>query len=489
MPEWTAPFKRPHMPTAKFKKAQKDYVAKYGYRYSIPGFDDVVSVGFENPMTKQEQKDWRNKHYSKFSPERYEEIKYMKHQRKERFLDMLGSPTPSVFQDRASILTAMDNVQDAASVVSTLGIVAANYAPRSLAKLISGPLGWIAGGAEVLDMMMKYVVPESALRHYKHTAESMTRENPFCKKARAKNIERIAKSGLHKGLIAEGLQVTHDVFGKGITLGGLMSLPLAIISGAARRAMGQKVTVNYPIPNIPIWKKRILRAVHSAPAMSLTSLTMSAAEKTMHYITTAMSIQHSQVHGSIWSPLDHVDDSANVEIEAPTPWHVLTQEVIQEVDPGAINAIGWPSTGKRWSTINEIAETSADTTQSDFASFLRENKRNWEGYITGSAASIAAQYMLSDLADDGKVEYDYINENKVMVGMLSQNMFFDQQATDAQREKLKSYIESFPPDGPGPTSKDVMLFAKNIIGLNVYTGRLKLFDASQFMQENYPNGV
>ncbi len=44
MPDWTAPFHMPHMITEDFQRKKAEYVAKYGYRYTIPGFDDIFHI-------------------------------------------------------------------------------------------------------------------------------------------------------------------------------------------------------------------------------------------------------------------------------------------------------------------------------------------------------------------------------------------------------------------------------------------------------------
>ena len=42
MPDWTAPFHRPHLTTEEFEKQRDTYVAENGYTIRIPSLDDVI---------------------------------------------------------------------------------------------------------------------------------------------------------------------------------------------------------------------------------------------------------------------------------------------------------------------------------------------------------------------------------------------------------------------------------------------------------------
>ena len=261
MPDWTEPFHLPDITDDTLREKQRDYVEKYGYRYSIPGFDDVFHLGFEKPITDDEQLIWKRKAYNELPPGRYEELKYLKEKKREKYLDLLGSPQPEVFKNRGSIISSIDDAQDAMSVAACLGAVVAKTLPKVLGKAILGPVGWIAGAAELLDLATTYITPERRLIQEKRVRDQLTDENPWSKKARLKRARNLSKAHIGYGKLLEAGQVTKDVFGYGISLGAVMNLPLDILTGAARRALGQPVKVKYPIPDVKIWQKRILKGL------------------------------------------------------------------------------------------------------------------------------------------------------------------------------------------------------------------------------------
>lgn len=481
MPDWTAPFEGPKLSSAEFKKKQEDYADEYGYRYSIPGFDDIIHLDFEKPMSAEEERWWKQKKYSEFTPERYDEIKYMKWKRREKYLDMLGSPVPDILNTRASLMTAIDNAQDAMSVVAAIGIITANWLPRQISKVITGPLGWMMATADILNLAMEFLTPEQRLIARKRLNEELTENNPYSKKARLKKIERLQKHGLGLGKILEALQVTKDVFGQGISLGPLMGLPVSIISGAARWALGKPVYVRYPIPNIPIWKRRILRAFNSDPIVMGVKGLLSTLDKHKYLITGNLRAQNAKVHGSVWNPIEKLDNVGNIEVMAPVPWNILTLEVIQEIDAAGIDKIGWPSTGEKWSTVDDISMSTHRSISSRFDRYCKNNRRNWEGFVGASNGCMSAMYNLDYIGGPGNVEYDYIAAEKSSYGMYTMGYRMPQNLSHSQMSRFISYMEDHEARGTCPSTYDAMNFAKNICGFTFEKGQLPRADASDFM--------
>jgi len=472
MPDWTAPFSGLHLSTEEFKRRQDEYVKKHGYRYSIPGFDDIIHLDFERPLSDEEEKDWKAKRWSNFTAERLDEIKYMKWKRREKYLDMLGSPDPDILQTRASCMTAIDNAQDAMSVVAALGLITANYLPRQIAKVITGPLGWIMATAELLNLAMNFLTPEQRLIAQKRMNEELTENNPYSKKARLKKADRLERHGLGLGWGLEALQVTKDVFGQGISLGPIMGLPVNIISGAARAVAGQPVKVMYPIPNIAIWKRRLLRTFNSDPIIMGVKGLLSWADMHRYLITANLRAQNAKVHGSIWNPIDKCDNIGKIEVEAPTPWNILTLEVIQETDAAGIEKVGWPSTGERWSTINDISQSTHKTISSRFDRYCKNNRRNWEGFIGASNACQGTFYTLEYMGGQGNIEYEYIAAERTMYGSYSLGYRMPQDLTNTQKARFTSYMEEHEIQGTCPSTFEAMNFAKYICGFEFVKGPL-----------------
>jgi len=470
MPEWHAPFHGPNVPTEEFLKRRDDYVEKYGYRYSIPGFDDVIHLPFEKSITHAEEVLWRKKKYSDLGPGRFEEIRYMKAQRKKRYLDMLGSPQPEIFQARGSLLGAIDDCQDAMSTLIVLGTVVAKALPRALGKVLMGPISWLMSAANLLDMSMSILTPEMRLVSQKRLHDAVTEDNPFSKKARAKNVRRLESGGFGFGKVLEIAQVTKDIFGIGINLGALMNLPLDIVTGAARAALGKSVTVKYPVPDFSIWMRRLLKAAKGLVVGAGYAPNPNHQEWSQFLILHNLIGQFSSPETVGFDPFTAIDEPAHVEIEAPRPTNFLTLQVIDEIDPGGREAIMWPHTGKRWSTTNDIALASSPAISNAFQAYCHDNKRNWTGFVSATNATQGTFYALENALGRDSIEYDYTASCKTNHALLDSNLHFPQDLTPSQRARFISWMEEHDAQGSVPTLPEVVFFARAVCGFNFFVG-------------------
>lgn len=470
MPTWHAPFHGPKVSTVEFLKRRDDYVAKYGYKYSIPGFDNIVHLGFEKDISLKEEEIWKRKAYSELGPGRFDQIKYMKNERKLRYLNMLASPQPQVFRNRGALMGSIDDAQDAISTVVCLASIIIKALPASIGGLLMGPLTWLMGASEILNLSMKYIAPEQRLVSQKRLHDAITDENPFSKKARLKHAKKIAKAGFGFGDILQGAQVTKDIFGIGLCLGSLMNVPLDIITGAARAALGQKVEVTYPVPDFSIWWQRILKA---GKAM-LMSMGMPPNPETRLYAQLLILFnligQVATPENMGYDPIETVPEIAHVQILPPQPTHFLTREIIQEIDPGGFEAVGWPSTGEKWSTLNDIAITAAPQITANYQDFCWKNKRNWMGYVAANCATQGTMYALENAEGPGSVEYDYTASTKICHALLYMNMHFPQDLADWQRARMISWLEAHDAAGTTPTLPEVVAYAQVVCGFEFFVG-------------------
>lgn len=263
MPDWTAPFHMPHMTTEDFKRRQAEYVAKHGYRYSIPGFDDVFHLGIEKSITPEEDKLWKSGRKDELSAERLDEIYYIKANRKRKYLDMLGSPAPEIFQSRAALLTSIDDAQDALTTLAVSGLVASRALPGAYRTAVLAGTGWVMIAAQCMNLATFVLTPENIAISRKRIQDNLTKDNPFNKKARVKLAKRLRSANVGVGAAIEIAQTTDQVFGVGISLGAVMSLPINILAGAARLISGKPVTVTFPVPYMPHWVRRA-KKLHQA---------------------------------------------------------------------------------------------------------------------------------------------------------------------------------------------------------------------------------
>ena len=248
MANWTAPFTIPKYTSEEFRKMKAAYIAKHGYTITFPGLYDIIKIPIEKKMTEQEVKDWKAKRWDKFSENRLYEIKRMKKKRKDRFLAMLGSPTPEVVSNVGSFMTSIDNAQDCLFAIGAMGFLAMRFAPPPIAAAVALPTGAVMTAANALNVIQALGRKGMPGIEAKRAWQRKTGIDPWSKKGRIKYAEALMKTFPKKAIAIQALQVTNDIFGVGLCLGPIVGLFFDVIAGPIRRIYGDKVTVKLPIP-------------------------------------------------------------------------------------------------------------------------------------------------------------------------------------------------------------------------------------------------
>ncbi len=466
MPNWTAPFKLPKMKTEEFLKMKADYVAKYGYSYNFPGIGEVLNYPFINPMTPQEDADWKAKRFKNFSDMRYEELRFLKKKRKEKFLEILSSPTPNVLQSRASIIVALDNTQDAISTAVSVAKLASRALPRLAVKFLGGPMGWVMATADLINLSRVVISPELMPLERKRATEVMTGKNPYSRKARIKNRQRFIKGKIGKGALIEAAQTSKDIFGYGLTLGPIFAFPYDALFGAVRTLQGKPSEVKMPIPDWDYWKivgKKALKALTTKWTYAVRTDDEDMFSD-MVLANAAAQIESSAIDD--FDTMEGFDDIGNTLVRALAPENVITREVLEEEGFDPDEGIAWPSTGKEWSTINEILETGLDIVNENFNHFTDRNKNNVMGYHAAQNAGDAAFYTMENLAGRGEVDYEYTAPTKTLYALNHAGYELPPEATQEQLAKFAQYLDDYESIGKTPTTPEVLAYTSSMLGFS-----------------------
>ena len=213
----------PKFTTAEFEKRRTEYQAKYGNTVNIPGFNDVVHVGQQTPISAEERAAhlWATKRGlpSPLTPAQLQTLQYKKF----RFLKALASPTLTWMKDAGAIATVLDNVEDAFVTIGVFGRIAVKLSPRLLARAVP-VLRWVLLGADILNAfnIMSYVT--FSAKKSKRDIESLAEKNPFHWKAKANRVNKLKRVFPTFGEFLEIAQTTDQLFGRGLCLGGLMGM-------------------------------------------------------------------------------------------------------------------------------------------------------------------------------------------------------------------------------------------------------------------------
>lgn len=498
------------MPTWEFNELKRKYVEKHGYTLTIPGIEDVFHFGTEKPLTDAEAYHWKGKNWNYFSPDRYEEIKYMKKRRKDAFLAMLTSPSPNILNARAAIITSIDDTQDALSTLSGIGTLLYMAGTPLIKGFIRGPLGWIMGAGDALNFVNKAISPERRMLSVKKSTEKATKNNlkssktrvrtakeakdlgmtPTTQEKRAKLNRQVGrfKGGAWKGKAIESLQTTDSVYGKGISLGALMNLPFDLASGCVRGAMGQTVHIKKPDIDVGHWG-RVARnlarnwlafegipayyrkeehhspvAVFEYPA-GIQSLLSDAELSKMHI---GLFLAHQTIHMTA----DQIDPLAmdlsvsEIELKAPTPTNPLSLEVIEEAGDRPEDGCTWPATGETWSNARDLIEQSSINIIDNINSYSSRNAHSVTGWAVSNHATNAALYSLENLAGTGTVEMEHNPSYRAINALQWLNFVLEDKILDSQERIFTDWLQRCDDQNYTPNAREVIEFAERHCGIN-----------------------
>lgn len=510
MADWTAPFHRPHMRTAEFDELKRKYIKKYGYAVTIPGPEDIFHFGTERPMTLTEQANWKAKNWKAFSKDRYAEIKYMKNRRKDRFLAMLGSPSPKILNARTAIITTIDDAQDALATLSAIGTLMYMAGTAGVRKIIRGPLGWIMGAADALNFANKALLPEVRMLGNKKLTEVATKKNlKSCKaklnikrkmevyKARDWEMHRLKRiqremSGFRKGAwrgkVIEALQVTDNVYGKGISLGAIMNLPYDAAIGAAKAQTGERVRVKWPTIDSGHWGRVARRLVrnwlafegipeyyrkeehHSPVVMTKHAGGISTIfnDTELAKMKVALFLAQQTIHMTAdqIDPLDMDLSVSEIQLKAPEPTNILTLEVIKEAGDRPQDGCTWPATGEKWSNARDLIEESSKHIIDNMNSYSRRNAHSMTGWAVAKHSTEAALYSLENLAGTGTVQIEHNPSYRAINGLQWLNFCVDEDLTNGQKRIFAEYLQRCDDQNYTPNTREVIEFAQRHCGFN-----------------------
>lgn len=460
MPDWTAPFHLPVFTDDEFERQKAEYVAKHGYTITIPGLSDIIKVQWEEPMSPEEEEWYRKKLWHLFSPKRLAYLRELKAKKKERYKNMLASPTPAIARHAASILTATDDAQDAISTLAVAGKIAIKVAPRVLGKVLSGPVGLLTAASDALNAIQAIGTFCMAPLQGKRQAEALAKASTRHKKVKIKRSRRIKNWKPNKGDALQALQTTEQVFGTGISLGPLMGLATDIFTGAVRTALGQPVKVKSPFPkqNLAVGKAaRVLKDIQ----LLWGYIHGTDEQELMMVLTTAnLAFQHIAQMGGDWHPLEQVDLSEGLQMIAPLPQDPITQEVVAEGPEPLENVVGWPQTGTVWADMDELDEITESVATQNLQNYMNRNKHTWTGFVGGASAVNCTDFALASLESPEDVAYDYTSHFKVATMMLQNSIMLDPDQPDDRFELFNAWLDQLDANNDTPALQDVLAFCE-----------------------------
>ena len=465
MAEWEFAGRTYRFTSAEFAEKKRKYREKYGSTVYVPGFEDIVHLKRFPPMTAEENRLWKGRHYSDIPKERREEIRREKARKKEKFLAMLASPSPNISNNVGSIMTALDDTQDAISTLACVATIAAKLGGKRVAQFMLPGIGWAWLLSDTLNMINPYSrlrqwwKADSSGRDPKRLSDLWGEYNPSTKKGKRRTAKKIKKWALSSANIVEGAQTTDQLFGVGISLGPVVGFALDLAFAGWRTQAGEFVDLKFTPRARSEWWDAALGALKNNVTLGLCDLHTDSRDLMDQILAQHLASQVVYPHVVATDAMSIVEDTKDILYHAPEPTDTLTLEIMDEVLPRDERRIGLPGLGGTAAPFKEIEAEVNRTAVEKYETWAKENKWDLECYVANQCRSQCALNCMMMYDTDGIVEADYVVQSKVRHKIYNNGWMYPDDISEPQVNKFQAMADDWEKEGYNPTSKEIQALA------------------------------
>jgi hypothetical protein len=350
---------------------------------NIPGWDDVIHIA---PRTQLDQERVRD-HFAglrRGEPGILTGAELAEMDRRRGVRDRIREAAqPDYSKAFGQVLTAIDNVQDFLITVSVVGRMASWLAVKVAGRAIPG-VGWVLLASDILNLlgftgqiaMPFYALvchgPTQALaagvpaaifgRALKAETWKLANLNPFSRVSRAARRLTLSSSKIGFTDWLQVAQTTDQLWGVGVSLGGLVGVVMDSAYAAEAALEGKPVKVNLPqqgeamkaiVARSPLArnsaeladKQRAAALIGSAPMFFLAQGVFTVGEH-LEFITAysaALDLLAADLRGRPWR--EYLNTLFDVPLPPPGAVHPVTEQLLREVDPEGTSLGRWSLPG------------------------------------------------------------------------------------------------------------------------------------------------
>jgi hypothetical protein len=450
------PFTLPKLTDDEFERKKAEYVAKYGYTVTCPGWEDIFHFKFPVVLTEEEEYLWSTGQKDKIPQYRREEIEEYKRKKRERYLQMLGSPTPRVVRALSSYATFLDDINDTLVTAAVVGRIAIKLFPK-LAKRLVPIVGWALLGADILNVVTLFSLMPFLTQSVKRGHWTWSGLNPFSKEAKMRRAAKLMKWVPSFGDIVQALQVSDSMTGFGICLGPLMGYFQDYFFGQLRELTGEKVTYRGGGPEFHQRQMQAIRTMLQTGQIHQGGQVLSDEDHMLVLYAYLGAIRVIYPFVKDQDLTETLPNPTNWLIEAPAPRDPITIEVLNELGVDIEETRRWPSTGQRWSTIHDLIQTSTPTTLQTIRDVINRTRFDERFIMLGTLISEIGPEAYALFGGEDMVEQRLVPEAAVAQALLRSSYYFPYDVRPEQIQQLADWIHTYGEayDEPPPT-RDVL---------------------------------
>lgn len=429
---------------------------------TIPGWDDIIHIQPRpQPTPAQVNEYWRARRANR-DPDLPPDIRDELDRKREVTRRIRTSASPEYAKAFGSILTSLDNVQDMLSTLATFGRLAMWIAPRLAGRMLPG-VGLIILAADILNLMSFLTMAATPLyallcggigeafaagmpsllfkQALKRETWKMANLNPWSSRARFTRTLRAAPRLPGFSNLIEVAQTMDQLFGVGLSLGGIMGALQEAMYGSIRTP-GTTAVSGVINPSQAEWSalmqnrgrsyteaRRILGGTAASilangPAIATVQDHFTTAQHIEYYaaLQAAVEIMAEDLHGLPWQPI-----LARAMAHPLRPLYApdqATAAAIEETGVGRFRRPLWWTPGNPETIMPEryIDHVSREVPWAT-RQFIEPRRNSPDGMFAGLMVNqiTHALWLMID-PDPGLLKFEFATDQRIISGMAEQGI-------------------------------------------------------------------
>jgi len=309
------------------------------------------------------------------------------------------------------------------------------------------------------------------------------------------------------------LQTTDQIYGIGVCLGPLLGLAMSLGSGGVRWVKGEKVSFkntpsdvevyqkatdtlhNYarwkqPGPKMSkleflVWKEKkikegtwglksqqndaVLQAINLSSTVYGFPRRANFVEETAMYGLSEVAWQGVRNVLDVWDPIASVDGLEHIQVEAYNNPNPLIEEMLTEEGIDPEQGIGWPVTGNRWSSFEEIYKTMSPVAAGNIRHFSNTCPDERLRAISEMSATGCGLQAISFMTEEDSLEIRYHAAMDIAETLLDKRYSFPTTTTQKQMNEFALWTQAHEDNYTRPDLRDILGYAKNNLGFEFKT--------------------
>lgn len=251
-------------------------------------------------------------------------------------------------------------------------------------------------------------------------------------------------------------QVTYDVTGVGLALGGVVGHIQDLFYGTYRKITGEQVRFTHDLPTL---NKHELKALQGMAAAANIGSAGQVFDDDTHFLTLATYAASVYLTSSLVEQYDLIEiteDPLSAILDAPRPTDPVTIEVIKSMGLNLEDGIGFPMNEEKQIPMSDWTDYTTQKTQESFRDYVFRHTKDQRGFVISQLVNNAVEDLINATDPGGTVEEKDTPMTTVFLNMIKTPLLPGEGITPEQWQEFEDWVNGWNLQyGEPPKIKDV----------------------------------